>query len=284
MLKGIDVSRYQGAIDWAKVKAAGVQFAIIRAGYGKYAYQEDPCFTDNIEGAYNAGIPVGVYWYSYADTVAAARQEAEVCLTVIKPYKDMITLPVFFDQEYEPAILAAGNSIRTQCCVAFVQAIEAAGYKAGLYGSQDWLDNKIDDSQIPETATVWVAQYGNECTYKGRYTIWQYTSSEKVDGISGRVDVNEADDSLIVSTADGWNYIGGNWYWYENGKAVTNCWRKITGESGVPYWYYLGPGGAMLKGWQKIGKEVFYLNEKAAFGVPEGACIITDSRGNVVRE
>lgn len=284
MLKGIDVSHYQGEIDWKKVKAAGVEFAIIRAGYGKYAYQEDPCFEDNIEGAYNAGIPVGVYWYSYADTVAEARQEAEVCLTVIKPYKDMITLPVFFDQEYEPAILAAGNSIRTQCCVAFIKAIEAAGYKAGLYGSQDWLDNKIDDSQIPATSTVWVAQYGSKCTYKGRYTIWQYTSTGKVNGIKGNVDMNEAADELVLSTADGWNYIGGSWYWYEDGKPVTNCWRKITGESGVPYWYYLGKGGVMLKGWQQIGEEVFYLNEKAAYGVPEGACVITDSRGNVVRE
>lgn len=284
MLKGIDVSRHQGAIDWTKVKATGVQFAIIKAGYGKYAYQEDPCFEDNIEGAYNAGIPVGVYWYSYADTVAEARQEAEVCLTVIEPYKDMITLPVFFDQEYEPAILSAGNSIRTQCCVAFIQVIEAAGYKAGLYGSQDWLDNKIDDSQIPETATVWVAQYGNKCTYKGRYTIWQYTSSGKVDGISGRVDMNEAADELMLVTADGWNYIGGSWYWYEGGKPVTNCWRKITGESGVPYWYYLGKGGVMQTGWVKINNEVFYLNPSAAYGVPEGACIITDSRGNVVRE
>lgn len=283
MLKGIDVSHYQGEIDWKKVKAAGVQFAIIKAGYGKYAYQEDPCFEDNIEGAYNAGIPVGVYWYSYADTVAEAKQEAEVCLTVIKPYKDMITLPVFFDQEYEPAILSAGNSIRTQCCVAFIQVIEAAGYKAGLYGSQDWLDNKIDDSQIPETATVWVAQYGSKCTYKGRYTIWQYTSTGKVNGIKGNVDMNEADDSLIVSTADGWNYIGGSWYWYEGGKPVTNAWRKITGESGVPYWYYLGKGGVMQTGWVKINNEVFYLNPSAAYGVPEGACIITDSRGNVIR-
>lgn len=283
MLKGIDVSHHQGDVDWKKVKATGVQFAIIRAGYGKYAYQEDPCFEDNIEGAYNAGIPVGVYWYSYADTAAEARQEAEACLTVIKPYKDKITLPVFFDQEYEPAILSAGNSIRTQCCIAFIKAIEAAGYKAGLYGSQDWLDNKIDDSQIPETATVWVAQYSNKCTYTGRYTIWQYTSSGKVDGISGRVDMNEADESLMP-VKDGWNYISGSWYWYEGGKPVTNCWRKITGESGVPYWYYLGKGGVMLKGWQKIGDEVFYLNEKAAYGVPEGACIITDERGNVVRE
>ena len=282
MLQGIDVSHYQGDVDWKKVKATGVQFAIIRAGYGKYAYQEDPCFEDNIKGAYNAGIPVGVYWYSYADTAAEARQEAEVCLTVIKPYKDMITLPVFFDQEYEPAILAAGNSIRTECCVAFIKAIEAAGYKAGLYGSQDWLDNKIDDSQIPETATVWVAQYSNKCTYKGRYTIWQYTSDGSVDGIKGRVDVNEADESLMP-VKDGWNYISGSWYWYEGGKPVTNCWRKITGASGVAYWYYLGKDGVMLKGMQRIDGKVYYLNPAAAMGVPEGACIITDSNGEVKR-
>lgn len=283
MLQGIDVSHHQGAIDWTKVKAAGVQFAIIRAGYGKYAYQEDPCFEDNIKGAYNAGIPVGVYWYSYADTAAEARQEAEVCLTVIKPYKDMVTLPVFFDQEYEPAILAAGNSIRTECCTAFIAAVEAAGYRAGLYASKDWLDNRIDAKAIPESAVIWVAQYASRCTYTGRHTIWQYTSDGSVDGIKGRVDLNQASDDLLTSTADGWQKIAGGWYWYENGKPVTNCWRKITGSSGVPYWYYLGKGGVMLKGWQKIGEEVFYLNEKAAFGVPEGACIITDSNGEVKR-
>lgn len=280
MLKGIDVSHHQGAIDWTKVKA---DFALIRAGYGKYAYQEDPCFEDNIKGAYNAGIPVGVYWYSYADTAAEARQEAEACLTVIKPYKDMITLPVFFDQEYEPAIKAASYQVRTQCCVEFIRAVEAAGYRAGMYASKDWLDNRIDAGALPESCTVWVAQYAGKCTYTGRYTIWQYTSSGKVDGISGRVDLNQADDDLIAPTADGWQKIAGKWYWYEDGKPVTNCWRKITGESGVPYWYYLGKGGVMLKGMQKINGKVYYLNPAAAMGVPEGACIITDSTGEVKR-
>lgn len=281
MLKGIDVSHHQGAIDWGKVKA---DFAIIRAGYGKYAYQEDPEFADNVKGAYDAGIPVGVYWYSYAGDVESAKQEAEVCLQVIEPYRDKITLPVFFDQEYEPAIKAASFSTRTRCCTAFIAAVEAAGYRAGLYASKDWLDNRIDAKAIPESAVIWVAQYASRCTYTGRHTIWQYTSDGSVDGIKGRVDLNQASDDLITSTADGWNYISGSWYWYENGKPVTNCWRKITGESGVPYWYYLGKGGVMLKGWQKIGDEVFYLNEKATCGVPEGACVITDSRGNVVRE
>lgn len=281
MLKGIDVSHHQGSVNWGKVQA---DFVIIRAGYGKYAYQEDPEFADNIAGAYAAGIPIGVYWYSYAGTVADAKQEAEVCLQVIEPYRDKISLPVFFDQEYEPAIKAASKDVRTQCCVEFCDAVEKAGYRAGMYASKDWLDNRIDAGALPESVTVWVAQYANKCSYTGRYTIWQYSSGGSVDGISGRVDLNQADDDLITFTADGWQQIAGKWYWYEGGKPVTNAWRKITGESGVPYWYYLGPGGAMLKGMQKIGDEVFFLNPSAAFGVPEGACIITDSRGNVVRE
>ena len=281
MLQGIDVSHHQGAIDWTKVKA---DFALIRAGYGKYAWQEDPYLGANIQGAAARNIPIGVYWYSYADTISEARQEAEVCLTVIQPYRRYISLPVFFDQEYEPAILSAGNSIRTECCVAFIQAIEAAGYKAGLYGSKDWLDKRIDAKAIPESAVIWVAQYASRCTYTGRYTIWQYTSNGKVDGIKGRVDLNQASDDLLTSTADGWQKIAGKWYWYEDGKPVTNCWRKVTGDSGVAYWYYLGKGGVMQTGWVKINNEVFYLNPSAAYGVPEGACIITDSRGNVVRE
>lgn len=281
MLKGIDVSHHQGEIDWGKVKA---DFAFIRAGYGKYAYQEDPEFRENVKGAYNAGIPIGVYWYSYAGTVADAKKEAEVCLQVIEPYRDKISLPVFFDQEYEPGIKAATKAVRTQCCVEFIRAVQAAGYRGGMYASRDWLDNRIDDEQLPEGTTVWVAQYASKCTYKGEYTIWQYSSSGKVDGIKGRVDLNQASDDLIPSTADRWQKIGGGWYWYEDGKPVTNAWRKITGDSGVAYWYYLGKGGVMLTGWQMIGDEVFYLNEKAAFGVPEGACVITDSRGNVVRE
>lgn len=280
MLQGIDVSHHQESIDWAKVTA---DFALIRAGYGKFDFQEDPYLSSNIKGASEKDIPIGVYWYSYADNIADAKKEAEACLKVIAQYRDKIMLPVFFDQEYEPAIKAASYQVRTECCKAFISAVEAAGYRAGMYASKDWLDNRIDAEALPDSCTVWVAQYSNKCTYKGRYTIWQYTSSGKVDGISGRVDLNEADDDLIISTADGWQMIAGKWYWYEDGKPVTNCWRKVTGDSGVAYWYYLGKGGVMQTGWVKINNEVFYLNPSAAYGVPEGACIITDGRGNVIR-
>ena len=112
-LQGIDVSRYQGTIDWEKV-AKGKDFAIVRAGYGRYENQADPCLKANIEGAYRAGLKnLGVYWYSYAASEEEARKEAETCIAVIAPYKEKLNLPVFFDQEYEPAILAAGRAVRT---------------------------------------------------------------------------------------------------------------------------------------------------------------------------
>lgn len=99
VLKGVDVSRHQGVVDWKKVKAAGIDFAVIRAGYGRYDTQIDSRFKANIEDAKAAGIKyIGVYWYSYAVTAAEGAVEADVCLRAIEPYRDMITLPVFFDQ------------------------------------------------------------------------------------------------------------------------------------------------------------------------------------------
>jgi GH25 family lysozyme M1 (1,4-beta-N-acetylmuramidase) len=101
-LNGIDVSHHQGVIDWKKVAASGINFVMIRAGYGKSASQIDKKFKTNIDGAYAAGIKnIGIYWYSYAGTVADVKLEAQACISVIKQYKDKITLPVFFDQEYE---------------------------------------------------------------------------------------------------------------------------------------------------------------------------------------
>lgn len=281
MLKGIDVSHHQESIDWAKVTA---DFALIRAGYGKFDFQEDPYLSCNIKGASEKDIPIGVYWYSYADNIADAKKEAEACLKVISQYRDKITLPVFFDQEYEPDILGISKSTRTRCCTEFLKVIEEAGYKIGMYGSKDWLENKINVGQLDEDTTYWVAQYDvDECTYVGIWSVWQYTSKGRVDGISGNVDLNQAKDDFVGLINDGWQKVGDKWYWYENGKKVTNCWRKVTGASGVAYWYYLGPNGAMLKGMQRIKGKIYYLNPAAAMGVPEGACIITDSNGEVKR-
>lgn len=282
---GIDVSKHQGNIDWSKA-AAGQDFVIIRAGYGRFANQEDPCFKKNIEGASKAGIKnIGVYWYSYAATASEAKLEAQVCLKIIEPYKNIINLPIWFDQEYEPDILNATKVVRTDCVLEFCKVVHDAGYRTGLYASKDWFENKIIESQLPSYCENWVAQYNTTCSYKGAHTVWQYSSTGKVSGISGNVDLNRATAELIkTNTAqDGWVKSGTNWYWYENGKPVTNCWRKITGSNGVYFWYYLGPGGKMLKGMQQINGKVYYLNPTAAMGVPEGALIMTDENGVVDR-
>lgn len=278
---GIDVSKHQGSIDWQKVKKDGVQFAIIRAGYGKFASQEDPEFSDNIQNAYKAGIPVGVYWYSYAGSVADAEKEADVCLRVIKPFKALITLPVFFDQEYEPGILALNNRQRTDCCLAFIKKIQAAGYQPGMYASYDWFKNKIYRAELLDYP-AWVAQYASKCQYtdKNLY-MWQYSSTGKVNGISGNVDKNYWYKEFAPQEAfTGWKKSGSQWYYYEADKMVKNAWRKITGVNGS-FWYFLGANGVMLTGTQKIGGKIYHLNEKAACGLPEGALVVTDQDGVV---
>jgi len=186
-LKGIDVSKWQGNIDWSKVN---VDFAIIRAGYGWGAGQQDSKFDANIKGATANGIPVGVYWYSYATTEREAEREADRCLEAIAPYKNDIILPVFFDQEYEPGILALSNSMRTKICLTFIRKVINAGYKSGLYASFDWFTNKIsaDDLYI---YPAWVAQYASKCNYGGANLWgWQYSCKGRVNGINCDVDLN----------------------------------------------------------------------------------------------
>lgn len=141
---GIDVSKHQGKIDWGKA-AKEINFVIIRAGYGMYSSQQDAMFETNIVSACSAGVRnIGVYWYSYATSATEAKKEAEICLKIVKKYKDKINLPIWFDEEYEPSILALTNAQRTECCKTFIETIQAAGYKSGLYASKDWLDNKVN--------------------------------------------------------------------------------------------------------------------------------------------
>lgn len=281
-MKGIDVSKHQGKIDWQKVKAAGIQFAIIRAGYGMYENQVDQQFDANMKGAKAAGIPVGVYWYSYAKTPAEAQKEAACCLGIIQPYREQIVLPVFFDQEYEPEIKAQTQATRTEMCQTFMQAVQDAGYRSGLYCSYDWYMNWVDKRRLTQYP-VWIAQYASQCQYQGENLIvWQYSSKGRVDGISGNVDMDIGYDGLLQSTAkDGWVYDGPDVYLYENGQPVKNAWRK-DGR-----WYYrLGPDGKMLTGLVEVDGKGYCLNqERKKVGgvyVPMGACVITDSSGAIV--
>ena len=186
-MKGIDVSVHQGKIDWKKVKAAGIDFAIIRAGYGREISQKDKRFEENYVNAKAAGIKVGAYWYSYADSVSRGEQEAKTFLEVIKGKK--FDLPVFFDQEYEKNILALTDAERTDIVLAFVKTVQAAGYDCGLYSSTDFIKNKLVTSRVSHLK-IWLAEYGSKLHYTGKVWAWQYSSKGRVNGISGYVDMN----------------------------------------------------------------------------------------------
>ena len=186
-IKGIDVSVHQGKIDWKKVASDGVKFAILRAGYGRELSQKDKRFEENYAGAKAAGIKVGAYWYSYADTVTRGEQEAKAFLEVIKGKK--FDIPVFFDQEYEKSILRLSSATRTEIVLKFIQTVKAAGYECGLYSSTDFFKNKLLPSKL-SGIKVWMAEYGSKLHYTGKVWAWQYSSKGKVAGIRGNVDMN----------------------------------------------------------------------------------------------
>lgn len=188
---GIDVSKWNGTIDWNQVKASGVNYVIIRCGYrgsSKGALIEDPKYKANIEGATKAGLKVGVYFFSQAIDEVEAVQEASMVLSLVKGYK--ISYPIFLDVEASGG--RADNiskETRTAVCKAFCQTIQNSGYTAGVYANKTWLTSKIDTSQLG-SYKIWLAQYATAPTYTGRYEIWQYKDSGSVPGISGHVDLN----------------------------------------------------------------------------------------------
>ena len=192
---GIDVSSHQGNIDWASVKAAGINFAIIRVGYrGSQtgALVEDSCFKKNIQGATANGINVGVYFFTQATTEAEAVEEASMALTLCSGYN--LSYPIFVDTENGSGAARANGldkGSRTACVAAFCKTIANGGRKAGVYASKSWYNNKIDASAF-SNYFIWVAQYNTTCNYKGKYNMWQYSSKGSVPGIKGNVDVNIA--------------------------------------------------------------------------------------------
>ncbi|MCM1191810.1 MAG: hypothetical protein NC123_10100 [Butyrivibrio sp.] len=191
---GIDVSKWNGDIDWDKVRNAGVEFAIIRAGYrGSVtgSLVEDPYFAANIKGATASGLQVGVYFFTQAVNEVEAVEEASAVLRLVKEYN--LDYPIFIDTEG-----AGGNGRadgldvenRTLVCEAFCRTIENAGYRAGVYGSRNWYNNRLYTDRLDNNYCIWLAEYRSVPLYQGYYQLWQYTSKGKVDGISGNVDMD----------------------------------------------------------------------------------------------
>ncbi len=185
--RGIDISKYQGNVDFKKVKDTGIQFIIARIGYGMYENQKDPKFEENYKGAIENNLPVGVYLYSYALSVEDAEKEADVCLKWLN--KRRLNLPVYYDIEDKSQETLSKQTL-TDMCTAFCRKIEKAGYWAGVYANKYWLTTHLDSKTLEDKFTIWVAQYNDQNTYKGKYDMWQYTSNGKVNGINGNVDMN----------------------------------------------------------------------------------------------
>ena len=187
-IKGIDVSQWQGDIDFGKVRSAGVDFVIIRAGYGRYISQKDPTFEDNYRKAKSAGLNVGAYWYSYAASEADARAEAAVCMEAIRGKQ--FEYPIYFDLE-EKSQFSRGKAFCSALVTAFCGELEKSGYFAGLYISRSPLQTYIT-SEVANRYALWVAEYGSKCNYGGAYGMWQYTSTGKVSGVNGACDCDYA--------------------------------------------------------------------------------------------
>lgn len=185
-MKGIDVSVHNGNIDWGKVKADGIEFAILRAGFGRLEKQKDEKFEQNYAGAKAAGIPVGAYWYSYAMDEDEARLEADVFLKVIKGKQ--FEMPVYFDLE-EKKQFDLGKEKVSAIMRAFLERVESAGYFTGLYGSASSLTTHTADD-IKTHYTIWLAHWVDKTNYSGAYGIWQYSEKGHVDGINGNVDLD----------------------------------------------------------------------------------------------
>ena len=197
ILKGIDVSYCQNEVDWDTAKASGlVDFAILRAGYGRETSQVDTQFERNYAACKRLGIPCGAYWFSYAMSADEAKREAQVFLQTIKGKS--FEYPVYMDLELAKQF-ALGKAACSAIVDAFLSVLEQSGYYAGLYCSTYYLDNYLSDS-IKSRYTVWCAQYASKCTYQNPYGIWQYNvagneeydiiGQKSIPGIIGECDMD----------------------------------------------------------------------------------------------
>ncbi len=248
LAKGIDVAKYQGAVNWSAVKKAGYDFAFIKIGSAKSGL--DPYYAANMAGANAAGLKVGAYIYSYATTVEGAITEAQFAIAALEPYT--VSFPVVYDLEdsvhknMTPDQLAA-------LTVAFCTTVQSAGYYPMVYSSKNWMVGKIAATPFDK----WIAQYNSVCEYPNP-AFWQFTSSGSVPGIDGRVDLNyQFKDYSNLIVANGFVDRGGSRYYYKN-------YRMQFGfvEDGGKR-YFMNADGTMYKqGWLGDGVNMFYMDTK----------------------
>ena len=229
---GLDISKWNGNIDWKAVKEANIDFVIIRAGYG--TGYVDPYFKKNIESAIKNDLMVGIYWFSYAHSYQGAKLEAEKCYKTIKKYKDNISLPVFWDFEYDSVNYARkhgygiSKKLASGMADTFCTTIKNKGMRAGIYTNIDY-SKRYFTKKVLDKYHCWVAQWTSNCTYKEHYVIWQCTDNFRING--KKFDLNKL-------------YINRYKYDLQQSKARTKMTVSATAYSGdsitstmiKPYW------------------------------------------------
>lgn len=188
-IKGIDVSEFQGSIDWDKVKAAGVEFALLKLGniYDCDTNYKDSTFETNYKNAKAQGIKVGAYIYNYCNTVDTLKKGLKWAIEKLNGKQ--LDLPFYLDME-DKDIQGETKASLTNQCNEFAKYVKEEGYKAGVYANVNWLKNELNPNDFDKEISVWVAQYYKECQYTGKYDIWQYASDGSVSGINGNCDMN----------------------------------------------------------------------------------------------
>ena len=193
--KCIDVSTWQGSIDFNKVKSAGYNYVIIRAGYGKEKSQKDNMFETNYKNAKSAGLKVGAYWFSYAMSPSTATAEADACLSCIKGKK--FELPVYYDMEYQPA-MSTSNSNYTKMAVNFCNKLKSNGFKSGVYSSASVYDYLLNRTTLKNNGiSIWNAEWYIKPSIS--CDVWQYSDNGRINGISTNVDLNYIYDLNILN-------------------------------------------------------------------------------------
>ncbi|MDO4607807.1 MAG: GH25 family lysozyme [Clostridia bacterium] len=269
---GIDVSKWQGKIDWQSVKNFGVKFAFVRMGYGSQstgARLIDPYFDANMKAAEKAGIPVGVYYYSTATNETEALLDAQFVIDNIGGY--LVSYPVAIDIEDAVQANLSKDTLGNMAKV-FGDEIKSAGYTPMLYCNENWYKNKIDTTRIPNMYK-WVARYNAIYDTNVKRDIWQSASSCKVDGISGVVDVNFGftDFTKIVTPRrkKSASYQRKNGAWRQNSKGwwyeYTSGGWAVGWELIGKYWYYFDKNGYMCTGWINDGKAWYWLEDSGAW-------------------
>ena len=274
MEQGIDVGSDQGVINWKKVKAAGVKYAILRCIRRTGA---DGHFEENYKGATENGIMVGVYAFSYDLSVSAARDRAKRVISTLNGRH--LDLPVFADMEWDTQAKKKKSEI-TEICRTFLETIrDNTDYSLGVYCNRNWYNNHLDMTKLKDY-DLWIAAPGIKVPVLPNICIWQNDWYMHVDGINGNVDgdkiIKDYGAKQIPIVKAGWKNLNGQWAWLQNdGNYAKNRWIKYKN-----HWYYLKDDMFIAKGLYQVKDELFYFCEEE--GSFQGAMMRTNDRGALV--